>query len=56
MKMPNEIKLVLILIKELKTKKQNSPQKECYRCDLSLSTKHINECKALKAKYSNCNK
>ena len=47
--------MVLILIKELKTKKQNSPKK-CYRCGSPFSAKHIKQCEALKAKCSNCNK
>ena len=47
---------MLILIKELETKKQNSLQKKCYRSDLPFSTKHLKECKALKAKRSNCKK
>ena len=47
---------MLIFIKELETKTQNHPTKKCYRCNSPFSTKHIKECKALKAKCSNCKK
>ena len=39
-----------------KNKKAKLPTIKCYRCDLPFCTKHIKECKALKAKCSNCNK
>ena len=48
---------MLILIKDLETKKQNSLQKNATDAILQfVSTKHIKECKALKAQCSNCNK
>ena len=40
----------------IKNKKTKLPTKKCCRCDSAFSTKHIKECKALKAKCSNCNK
>ena len=40
----------------IQNEKTKHPTKNCYRCDSPFSTKHIKECKALKAKCSNCNK
>ena len=40
----------------IKNEKTKLSIKKCYRCGSPFSTKHMKECKAFKAKYSNCKK